>query len=203
MDEQDTKPKELALAPDLTDEDVFEAMGQLPGYLDITTEDFRALYRLSFEHAMGRLVGRLRARDLMRAKREALAPEMPLVRGAEIMVVRRVKSIPVVDAEQRVIGVLSETDVLRLLGAMTSLELLLQPPDKHASNRRLLHDATVGTVMVRVPVSVTLDADFGAILQAFQGHNGRQMPVVDDIGRLAGVLARKDFIAACPLSMAP
>ncbi len=41
--------------PELTDEDIIDAMGHIPGYLDITTEDFRIIYHLAWHHAMVRL----------------------------------------------------------------------------------------------------------------------------------------------------
>ena len=41
--------------PELTDEDILDAMRQIPGYLDISTEDFRTIYHLAWRHAMARL----------------------------------------------------------------------------------------------------------------------------------------------------
>jgi CBS-domain-containing membrane protein len=40
--------------PELTDEDIFDAMRQIPGYIDISTEDFRVIYHLAWRHAMDR-----------------------------------------------------------------------------------------------------------------------------------------------------
>lgn len=41
--------------PELTDEDILDAMQHIPGYLDITTEDFRLIYHLAWRHAVARL----------------------------------------------------------------------------------------------------------------------------------------------------
>lgn len=41
--------------PELTDEDILDAMRQVPGYLDISTEDFRIIYHLAWHHAVKRL----------------------------------------------------------------------------------------------------------------------------------------------------
>lgn len=41
--------------PELTDEDILDAMQHIPGYLDISTEDFRIIYHLAWHHAMARL----------------------------------------------------------------------------------------------------------------------------------------------------
>ena len=46
---------DLTLEPALTDEDILDAMAHIPGYLDISTEDFRVIYHLAWQHAVARL----------------------------------------------------------------------------------------------------------------------------------------------------
>jgi CBS-domain-containing membrane protein len=41
--------------PELSDEDIIDAMQHIPGYLDISTEDFRTIYHLAWRHAIARL----------------------------------------------------------------------------------------------------------------------------------------------------
>lgn len=41
--------------PELTDEDILDAMQHVPGYLDISTDDFRVIYHLAWRHAVARL----------------------------------------------------------------------------------------------------------------------------------------------------
>lgn len=50
---------ELALAQELelSDEDILDAMAHISGYIDISTEDFRAIYHLAWQHALARLQG--------------------------------------------------------------------------------------------------------------------------------------------------
>jgi len=189
------------LIPELTDDDVYDAMQHLPGYLDITTEDFRALYRLAFSHAVERLTGQLRAHALMRSELQTLSPELNLVRAVEVMAGHGLKSLPVSDARKRVVGMLSEADILHRLGVDTCLELMLRSGGRRADGERVLGEETVESAMTQPATTVTADADFAAILKAFHAHGGRRMPVVDAQGRLLGMLARKDFIAACPLGV--
>lgn len=44
--------------PELTDDDIIDAMQHIPGYLDISTEDFRTIYHLAWRHAVARLRAR-------------------------------------------------------------------------------------------------------------------------------------------------
>jgi CBS-domain-containing membrane protein len=50
--------------------------------------------------------------------------------------------------------------------------------------------------MTAPAVTVRPQAGFRQIIAAFRRHAGRSMPVVDDDGRLAGMLLRKDFLEA-------
>lgn len=42
-------------APELSDDDILDAMRHIDGYLDISTEDFRIIYQLAWRHAFARL----------------------------------------------------------------------------------------------------------------------------------------------------
>lgn len=44
-----------ALELELSDEDILDALAQVSGYIDISTEDFRAVYHLAWRHAVARL----------------------------------------------------------------------------------------------------------------------------------------------------
>jgi hypothetical protein len=46
--------------PELADADIIDAMQHIPGYLDISIEDFRVIYHLAWRHAVERLRARQR-----------------------------------------------------------------------------------------------------------------------------------------------
>ena len=101
------------LGVDLTDDDCYEAMREIPGYLDISLEDFREVYRLALAHAAGRLTGGLTAGDLMEPVTLTLTPDQPLDQAVRSLAGMGLKGAPVVDGSGRPVGMLSETDVLR------------------------------------------------------------------------------------------
>ena len=43
-----------ALELELSDEDILDALAHISGYIDISTEDFRAVYHLAWRHALAR-----------------------------------------------------------------------------------------------------------------------------------------------------
>lgn len=191
------RPDHDASELDLSDDDILDAMAHIPGYLDITTEDFRALYHLAHRHAVQRMLGGIRAGRLMRSGIQPLTPDMPLDEAARLLVARGCRGLPVVDAAGRVIGMLTETDFLRRLQAGSFLELLLRIIGDVDAFTHRCHETPVSAAMTAPPVTVLADAGFREIATAFHRHSGRATPVMDDAGRLAGLLLRKDFLAAC------
>ena len=114
--------------------------------------------------------------------------------------------VPVVDHSDRVIGIVTEADlVLRdeagdlrlphhidLMGGVIFLE-----STKHYEEKlRRAFAATVSDMMTRNPTTVGPDDSAGhaAALISKRGHN--RLPVVDHDGKLLGVVTRVDVLAA-------
>jgi len=180
----------------LTDDDILDAMRHIPGYLDISTEDFRAIYHLAHDHAVDRLFRQVSAGTLMLTDVRPLRPEHRLDEAAQELVSQRRKSLPVVDEGGRVVGMLTETDFLRRLRADSFLELLLKLVKDETPFTHRCHETPVSEAMTAPAVTVPEDAGFRAIVNAFHAHEGRSMPVVDAEDRLRGLLLRKDFVRA-------
>lgn len=181
---------------ELSDGDILDAMAHIPGYIDISTEDFRAIYHLAHRHAVDRLFGRLRARNLMRTGVPSLAPDIMLDQAAGEIARSGYKGLPVVDANGAIVGMLTETDYLRRLQTDSFLELFLRLIDDSCEITHRCHETPVGAAMTTPSVIVQADAGFADIMAAFGRHPGRSAPVVDERGRFCGLLLRKDFLAA-------
>lgn len=184
---------------ELTDDDILDAMQLIPGYLDITTEDFRSIYRLAHRHALGRMFVGVTAGRLMRSAIVALQPDTTLDKAARTLADSGYKGLPVADADGCVIGMLTETDFLKRLKAGSFLELLLRMLENSFEFTHRCHETTVSAAMTQPAVTVNRNAGFVEIMEAFYRHGGRSMPVVDDDGRLLGLLLKKDFFAAYKL----
>jgi CBS domain-containing protein len=115
-------------------------------------------------------------RDVMTTE-VVTAQETELVEDAAVGMLRgRHSSLPVVDAAGRVLGVVSEAD---LLGA--------------AAGRRP-GPLTVGRVMTAPAVTVPADATVATARALVLERGLRTLPVVDGDGRLVGVLGRSDLV---------
>lgn len=181
---------------ELTDQDILDAMRHIPGYLDVSTEDFRQIYHLAHASAVDHLLGGISTASLLRSDITPLTTDLKMDQAAARIAQSGYKSLPVVDADGRVVGILTEADFLRRLKAASFLELMLRLLNDPASFTHRCHETRVGAAMTTPAVTIPLDAKFNDVMHAFTHHGGRSMPVVDAQGRCVGMLLRKDFLMA-------
>ncbi|WP_262285290.1 CBS domain-containing protein [Micromonospora sp. MA102] len=113
----------------------------------------------------------------------------------DVLTGRRVTAAPVVDEARRVVGVVSEADL------MYKVELLGQPrerrilPDRHRREARAKAGATLAAdLMTAPPVTVTPDASLVEAARSMDARGVKRLPVVDDLGRLVGIVTRGDLL---------
>ncbi|TQM16347.1 CBS domain-containing protein [Pseudonocardia kunmingensis] len=114
-------------------------------------------------------------RDVMTRDVVAVGPADLLTLAAELMLQHRHTALPVVDTDWRLVGILSEADILT---------------DPLAG--RSAH-STVGSVMTRSPIVVAVGATVGGARALVADRGLRTVPVVDG-DRLVGVLSRSDLL---------
>lgn len=99
----------------------------------------------------------------------------PLAQAARLMLHHRHTSLPVIDGDSRLVGIVSEADILAA-------------PDAGRATA-----ATVARVMTRTPIAVDVGATVGEARALVADRGLRTVPVIED-GRLVGVLGRSDLI---------
>ncbi|PWS37541.1 hypothetical protein DFH01_11990 [Falsiroseomonas bella] len=142
----------------------------------------------------------MRARDLMTRDPITLPPDTPLPLVARILAERGISGAPVVDADGRLLGMVTESDLIRRLAAPEDaprswLVEFFTPAGRQAARYARTHGQTARDVMTTGLVTATEDTPIGVIAQALEERGIRRVPVVRD-GRLVGVVARADLIRA-------
>jgi len=106
----------------------------------------------------------------------------------------RISAVPVIDVDRRVIGVVSEADLLARV-ARTHFAL---PKGHHVSargeERRKLHAATARLLMTSPAVVISPDAPIATAAWHAARCRVRRLPVVDDAGVLVGIVTRGDLL---------
>ncbi len=185
--------------PELKDEDIYEAMKKIPGYLDITPGDFKELYVLAYEHAVERLSASVLARDIMAREVVAVRPEAPLVEVAEAMGQKGVSGVPVVDAAGKVVGIISEKDFLLRMGVKNPKNFMSVVAECLRVKKCValpMRTQTARDIMSSPAVTVAPDTPLRNISRILVDKGINRVPVVDREGMLVGIISRADIVRA-------
>jgi CBS-domain-containing membrane protein len=142
----------------------------------------------------------MKARDIMTKTVRTAAPKTSVRDLARLMVRHRVSAIPVVERGQRLLGIVSEGDLLRRRETGTLrrrpnwLDFFVDPGSK-AREFVKSHARHAADVMTRPVVSVTADTDLADIADLLERRHIKRVPVVKG-GRLVGIVSRHDLVGA-------
>lgn len=133
-------------------------------------------------------VGRMLVRDAMTRNVVTVSAEATLKVAAALLADHAITSMPVVDDMGRLIGVVSEADVVReSLVVDQGVHLLVEPLSKAPAA------SCVAEVMTSLPVTVHPDTDLAEAAQLMTESTVKSLPVVED-SRLVGIVSRTDVI---------
>ncbi|WP_182377009.1 HPP family protein [Nocardioides sp. WS12] len=167
-------PASAASELGITTPDVEEAMKRLADRLDVLPADIVAIVRDAETHALDRRLGSIPVSRIMNTDVAVAHPFESIYRARALIVQRQVKTLPVIDSERRVIGVLSIIDLFtRDLVELETVDSIMRPD--------------VTTILASTPV-----ADLVPVMTS-EGY--KNVPVVDDDGRLVGMITRGELIA--------
>ena len=157
----------------------------------------------------------MQARDLMQTDVVTASPDDDVKTVLKQFARHSFSGFPVVDDDRFVVGVVSESDLVDLFEPddetwwvpiglppfVDTLTYQVKPPwqdlDLGVDFARLADDP-VSDVMETDVVTVTPDTDIDEILDLLSGDDRdiNRLPVVDEDGRLVGLVARQDVIRA-------
>jgi len=139
----------------------------------------------------------LLVRDVMRSDVVSVRDDASTRTALELLIGREFRALPVVDAADRLRGILANTDLVERGGLTARLELLAAMPDRErAAVLAALPERRVGEVMHRDPIVLQLDDTLDTATRRMSESRLKRLPVVDVDGRLAGILSRADVLRA-------
>lgn len=134
--------------------------------------------------------------DVMTRRVLTARPAMPLKELARVLTEHGLSALPVLDTDDRLIGMVSERDLL-------SKQAQPLPGERRWWQRRRVREEirraegdTVGHVMTSFPVTVSPGASLAEAAHRMIQHAVKHLPVIDDTGELAGVVSRADLVRA-------
>ncbi len=103
-----------------------------------------------------------------------------------------ITGVPVVDPEGRPLGVVSEADLLRTLAAQEDSASLLPAPESAQAGPD--GEVTAADLMTAQPVCTVPDTSVVAAARLMSRHGLKRLPVLDEEGRVIGVVSRGDLL---------
>jgi CBS domain-containing protein len=120
----------------------------------------------------------MKVREIMTSEVGSCGLETNLAAAARIMWEKDCGSVPVLDHEGHVIGIVTDRDICMALTTRN-----------HLASELTVGDVVSGTIKTCAP-----DDDVSAALKTMQNDQLRRLPVVDGKGKLVGMLALNDVI---------
>ncbi len=184
---------------DISDDDIYEAMKDIPGYLDITLSDFKEVYLRAYRHATDRLLKSLKAVHIMTRDVAAVAEDTPLAEVAAAMAQRRISGVPVLGRDRKVAGVISEKDFLRAMGGpgtTTFMEVvrkwLESGPCLAAPSRATL----AADIMTSPAITVSETCPVMEVSELLTRKGINRVPVIGPDGKMTGIISRGDIVGS-------
>jgi CBS domain-containing protein len=143
--------------------------------------------------------------DVMTRRVTTARPEMSVQDAARLMVTNRVSGLPVVDGGGRVLGIISDGDLILRQKRRTVRpwwRSFFQNAERLAREYRKRAGLTVGGVMTRPAVVISPVYGIETAAAILDHRRIRGLPVVRD-GKLVGVVSRGDLIKALAGSARP
>jgi len=147
---------------------------------------------------------RVQAQDVMTGAVATIPAGATVQEAAQRMIERGVSALPVVDEEDRVVGIVSEGDLVRRaeLGTDVPASWWLQALAKDAARDYVKTRArAVADVMTRRVVSVRRATPLQDVARLLEKHRVKRVPVLA-AGRLVGVVSRADLVRRLAVSRA-
>ncbi|MFE0458810.1 CBS domain-containing protein [Kitasatospora sp. NPDC058965] len=136
-----------------------------------------------------RIVGELMTRSVVPVR-----PDTGFKEIARLLAEHDITSVPVLDREDRPIGLVSEADLLLNEAAQEDPAGLLLAPRLSPREHTRSHAATAEGLMTSPAVCARPEWTVVEAARVMQRDHLKRLPVVDEAGRLVGIVSRSDLL---------
>jgi CBS domain-containing protein len=142
----------------------------------------------------------MKARDVMVSPVITVKPAASVKEVAELMLENRISGVPVVDDEGKVVGIVSEGDLMHRSEAGTALRRSwwltgLTSEETLAAEYVKAHARKVADVMTLKVVTAAPDAPLHELAALMEANAIKRVPIVEN-GRLVGIVSRANLLRA-------
>ncbi|WP_435209826.1 CBS domain-containing protein [Micromonospora sp. bgisy143] len=133
--------------------------------------------------------------DVMTREVVTVTATTPYREIVDVLLRRGVSAVPVIDGFRRVLGVVSEADLLhRIEHAGEPAQRRIFESRRRRGARGKSEALLAGDLMTAPAVTTGPDAPLSAAARLMDHEQVKRLPVLDDLGRLIGIVSRADLL---------
>jgi len=180
-----------------TSADLDEALKGYDQLLEVDRSDLETILRRVQMHGYARRAGETVCADIMSRQVVGIAPDAPLSEALDLLRGHHIKVLPVTDESARVLGIVTQTDLLDnavwdsagpRLGWARRLSL--------AARRGRAPAGRVEDIMTAPVVTARPETRIAEVVARLSESGLHHMPVVGEDDRLVGIISQSDLVVA-------
>jgi CBS domain-containing protein len=146
--------------------------------------------------------------DVMSHDPIVVRSETSLNEAIKILAERRISGLPVVDDKGKLVGIISETDLMWQETGVTPPAYImfldsiiyLQNPATYERDLHKVLGQTVGEVMSKDPITISPEKTLTQAARVMHDKKVHRLPVLNESGQVIGILTRGDIVRAMAAS---
>jgi CBS domain-containing protein len=136
-----------------------------------------------------------KVKDVMTSRVVSVRPSTTYKELVRLLTEQRLSAVPVVDDQRRVLGLVSEADLLlKYEQPADAFQRFMLTSRRHRLEALKAGGGIAVELMTRPVVTIGPEAEAAEAARLLRKHLIRRMPVVDSAGRLVGIVSRSDVL---------
>lgn len=173
---------------------VLEEYDQL---LEVDRDDLEVILRQAEIRSYGRRAGLATCATIMKRNVVAIAPDAPIGETLVLLRAHRIKALPVTDESARVVGIVTQTDLLeKAVWTGRGPRLTVRQRANLSLSRGRAPKGSVEDIMTTRFESAKPDMPLADVVRIMVQTELHHLPVVDTDGKLAGIVSQSDLVLA-------
>lgn len=180
----------------LTEDDFREALKEIGTFVDITESDLKKIYDIAIKLAREKCATSWLAREIMTHDVITVKEDTDIHEAGRLMIRHKVSGLPVLDGEGRIIGIITQADLLTIAGIPRGhvfndvvMKYILGKPTPHHRTAKKVKD-----IMTTSVITVAPDTTAKTIAAMLDKKGIKRVPVVDENKKLVGIVSRGDIV---------
>ena len=183
---------------ELSREDFQNALKDLDTYIDVTLDDLMHINRAAKKHAQLRQAEQLMVRDIMTTDVATVSPDTSLQDAARLLLKLRISGLPVVDSDNKPVGIVTEADFLSAMGIPChhpshTMWQTLESMFKHQPNTGNLASG-VADIMVQQVITITDNDTLHDAIDTMKRHHIKRLVVTNEQQEVKGIITRSNLV---------